>query len=100
MLEVADLQVRHGAIRAVVAAMSPERVFWGSDLTRLKCPYQQCVDLFTEELEFLSTDDKEWIMGRSVMEWLSWEPAAGASTDMPVGLGASVPGDRHPGAPA
>jgi hypothetical protein len=30
------------------------------------------VTLFTEELDFLSETDKEWIMGRGLAEWLGW----------------------------
>lgn len=63
----------HAAIRRVVDEFGPRRVFWGSDLTRLSCPYEEVVRLFTECLPFLSRDDKEWIMGRAVMEWLSWD---------------------------
>jgi L-fuconolactonase len=54
----------------VVDAYGPRRVFRGTDLTRLPCPYRQAVTLFTEELDFLSSDDKEWIMGRGIAEWL------------------------------
>ena len=59
-------------IRRVVQAFGPQRVFWGTDLTRLPCPYRQAVTLFTEELDFLSDTDKEWIMGRGIAEWLHW----------------------------
>jgi L-fuconolactonase len=62
----------HQHIRRVVDAYGPRRVFWGTDLTRLRCPYRQAVTLFTEELDFLSSDDKEWIMGRGIAEWLGW----------------------------
>jgi predicted TIM-barrel fold metal-dependent hydrolase len=64
----------HGALSDVVAAFGPRRVFWGSDLTRLPCPYSDCVRLFTEAVPFLSEVDKDWIMGRAVMEWLGWDP--------------------------
>jgi hypothetical protein len=33
------------------------------------------VTLFTEELNFLSAEDKEWIMGKSLANWLRWPPA-------------------------
>jgi L-fuconolactonase len=62
----------HPHIRRVVDAYGPRRVFWGTDLSRLTCSYRQAVTLFTEELDFLSNDDKEWIMGRGIAEWLSW----------------------------
>jgi L-fuconolactonase len=62
----------HPQIRRVVEAFGPERVFWGTDLSQLPCPYRQAVTLFTEELDFLSTWDKEWIMGRAIAQWLNW----------------------------
>jgi hypothetical protein len=30
------------------------------------------VTLFTEELDFLSAQDKEWIMGKALAQWLRW----------------------------
>jgi hypothetical protein len=48
-------------------------VFWGSDLTRLRGTYDEVRRLFTEELDFLSAEDLEWIMGRGVREWLGWQ---------------------------
>ena len=66
----------HAHIRRVVEAFGPRRIFWGSDLSRLPCPYRQAVTLFTEELDFLSDADKEWIMGRGIAEWLNWNMAA------------------------
>jgi predicted TIM-barrel fold metal-dependent hydrolase len=64
----------HPLIRRVVDAFGPRRVFWGTDLSHLPCPYKQAVTLFTDELDFLSTTDKEWIMGRGIAEWLRWSP--------------------------
>jgi L-fuconolactonase len=62
----------HPQIRRVVDAFGPERVFWGTDLSQLPCPYRQAVTLFIEELDFLSASDKEWIMGRALSNWLKW----------------------------
>jgi len=62
----------HPHIRRVVEAFGPRRVFWGTDLSHLPCPYRQAVTLFTEQLDFLSATDKEWIMGRAISEWLNW----------------------------
>jgi L-fuconolactonase len=62
----------HQDIRRVVDAYGPQRVFWGTDLTRLPCPYRQAVTLFTDALDFLATEDKQWIMGRGIGEWLGW----------------------------
>jgi hypothetical protein len=59
-------------IRRVVEAFGPRRCFWGTDLSHLTSTYKQCLTLFTEELNFLSDNDKEWILGRGIAEWLNW----------------------------
>jgi len=65
----------HPHIRRVYDAFGPRRMFWGTDWTRLACPWRQAVTLFTEELSWLSADDREWIMGRGLSEWLGWPTA-------------------------
>ncbi|MGB0627490.1 MAG: amidohydrolase family protein [Alphaproteobacteria bacterium] len=60
-------------LKRVVDAFGPARVFWGSDLTRLPCTYRQCVTHFTEELDWLSGDDLELVMGRGLSEWIGWD---------------------------
>jgi predicted TIM-barrel fold metal-dependent hydrolase len=71
----------HQYVRRVYDAFGPQRLFWGSDLTRLPCTYHQCVTLFTEEMPWLGTADLELIMGRALCEWIGWPAgqAAGAS---------------------
>ena len=63
----------HPYIRRVYDAFGPKRVFWGTDLSRLPCPYRQAVTMFTEEIPWLSAEDKEWIMGRGLCEWIGWK---------------------------
>jgi predicted TIM-barrel fold metal-dependent hydrolase len=62
----------HRHIRRVYDAFGPRRMFWGTDLTRLTCPYREAITLFTEELPWLSAEDRAWIMGRAISEWLGW----------------------------
>jgi predicted TIM-barrel fold metal-dependent hydrolase len=61
-------------LRHVIEAFGPRRAFWGSDITRVpaSCSYRQVVTHFTEELDFLSAADLEWIMGRGLAECLRW----------------------------
>jgi L-fuconolactonase len=61
-------------LRRVIEAFGPRRAFWGSDITRVPttCSYRQVVSHFTEELDFLSAGDLEWIMGRGLAECLRW----------------------------
>ncbi|MDQ8729206.1 amidohydrolase family protein [Bradyrhizobium sp. LHD-71] len=64
--------ILHDYIRQVHDAFGPRRMFWGSDMSRGSHSYRQIVTLFTEELTWLSEDDKTWIMGRALCEWLNW----------------------------
>lgn len=63
----------HPWLRRVYDAFGPQRMFWGSDLSRLPCTYRQCVTMFTEEMPWLAAADLDWIMGRGVCEWLGWK---------------------------
>jgi predicted TIM-barrel fold metal-dependent hydrolase len=63
--------LRH-RLRRVYDAFGARRMLWGTDYSRLPCPYRQAITHFTEELDFLSREDKEWIMGRATAEWLGW----------------------------
>jgi L-fuconolactonase len=62
-------------LRRVIEAFGPRRCFWGTDLSRMleHCTYRQGVAHFTEELDFLSADDLDWIMGRGLRECLRWK---------------------------
>jgi L-fuconolactonase len=62
----------HGYIRQAYDAFGPKRLFWGSDLTRSPCSYTENVTMFTEHLPWLRGEDKEWVMGRGLCEWLEW----------------------------
>lgn len=70
-------------IRRVYDAFGPKRLFWGSDLSRLPCPYRECISLFTEQLDWLSEDDKADIMGRAICSWLDW-PFDNANASMEI----------------
>ncbi len=62
----------HKHIRRVFDAFGPERMFWGTDWTRLPCSWREAVNLFTEELPWLTAQDKDLIMGRAICQWLDW----------------------------
>jgi predicted TIM-barrel fold metal-dependent hydrolase len=66
----------HGALAWLIGAFGARRAFWGTDLTRIWSlveSYRQCVTLFTEELDFLTADDLDWVMGRGIAQCLDWE---------------------------
>ena len=63
----------HTYLRQVYDAFGPQRMFWGTDITKMPCSWRECVTMFTEELPWLTTNDLEWIMGRGVCNWLGWK---------------------------
>lgn len=67
----------HPYLRRVYEAFGAQRMFWGTDYSRLTCSYRQAMTMFTQEIPWLSSTDLEWIMGRALCEWLGWQlPAA------------------------
>jgi len=63
----------HSHIKSIYDQFGPQRMMWGSDKTRLTCTYAENIQLFTEALDFLSSKDKEWIMGLALAAALDWE---------------------------
>jgi len=63
----------HPYLRRVYDTFGARRMFWGTDFSRLPCSYRQAVTMFTEEIPWLTLEDKEWIMGRGLCEWLGWK---------------------------
>jgi predicted TIM-barrel fold metal-dependent hydrolase len=62
----------HPYLRQIYDAFGPERMFWGTDITKMPCSWRQCVTMFTEELPWLPERDKELVMGQAVCAWWSW----------------------------
>jgi predicted TIM-barrel fold metal-dependent hydrolase len=61
-------------IKRCFDAYGPQRCYWGTDLTNAfdKSTYRQRVTHFTEELPFLSESDKDWVMGKAILQRLGW----------------------------
>ena len=55
-------------------AFGPRRCYWGTDMTNsfAKATYRQRITHFTDELDFLSEEDKDWVMGRAILARLGW----------------------------
>ena len=64
----------HEPVKRVIQAFGPERSFWGTDITRMPktSTYQEAVSMMTEELDFLSSKDLEWVMGKGLAKCLNW----------------------------
>jgi predicted TIM-barrel fold metal-dependent hydrolase len=62
----------HTYLRQVYDAFGPERMLWGTDISKMPCSWRQCVTMFTEELAGLSAEDKRLIMGEAICSWWGW----------------------------
>jgi predicted TIM-barrel fold metal-dependent hydrolase len=75
----------HVYLQRTFDAFGPERMFWGTDITKIPCPWRQCVTMFTEELPWLRGRDLERVMGRAFCDWAGWDlprDAAGGGRGM------------------
>src|SRR5436309_2204940 len=67
------MKTRPGMLGLRFALLQPHQQTWGTDITRMPCPWKQCVTMFTEQLPWLTAKDKELIMGRALCNWLGWK---------------------------
>ena len=66
----------HDHLHRIYDAFGPERMFWGTDITRMHCTWRQCMTLFTEELRWLKGADLDLVMGRAWCDWIGWDVGA------------------------
>lgn len=64
-------------LRRVFEAFGPQRIMWGSDLSRLRNAYRDCVRHVSEALPWLSDDDRADVMGRNLCRVTGWRPVRG-----------------------
>jgi predicted TIM-barrel fold metal-dependent hydrolase len=63
----------HTYLRQVFDAFGPNRMFWGTDITKMPCSWRQCVTMFSEELPWLKGRDLELVMGEALLAWWGWD---------------------------
>ena len=63
----------HKYLQQIFDAFGPQRMFWGTDITRMPCTWKQCVTMFTEELPWLKGKDLELVMGRGLCDFIGWK---------------------------
>lgn len=63
-------------VERLVRAFGPRRCFWGTDLSRMLgkygIGYREAIDQVMHHITILSDEEKEWIMGRAICDWLRW----------------------------
>ena len=63
----------HAPLRQVFDAFGPDRMFWGTDLSRMTVPYRDCVEMFTTGIPWLKGEDLAKVMGLGLCRWLDWK---------------------------
>ena len=63
-------------LQRIFDSFGPQRLMWGSDYSRLPCTYAECLEHFLYTLDFLGSEDREWVMGRTLEKRLRWPAAA------------------------
>jgi predicted TIM-barrel fold metal-dependent hydrolase len=61
-------------IKRLYDAFGPQRCHWGTDVTNgfARVGWKQRLTHVSETLDFLSEQDKNWILGRSIVQKLKW----------------------------
>jgi predicted TIM-barrel fold metal-dependent hydrolase len=61
-------------IKRLFDAYGPQRCHWGTDVTNGlgRVGWRQRLTHFTEAIDFMSEQDKDWVLGRSIRERLKW----------------------------
>jgi len=65
-----------GYIRQIMDAFGPERVFWGTDISKMPCSWTECIDMFGEHMPWLDDDARRLVMGDAFCKWWGWDRAA------------------------
>lgn len=59
-------------VRRVIDAFTADRVFWGTDLTRLRCSYRDAVEMMGH-LEWRDEKEVRLVMGDAILSWIGWQ---------------------------
>jgi predicted TIM-barrel fold metal-dependent hydrolase len=62
----------HKHYRAMYDAFGPDRLFWGTDITKMPCSWRECVTHF-QEIDWIPEADKKRIMGDALCDWIGWK---------------------------
>jgi predicted TIM-barrel fold metal-dependent hydrolase len=56
-------------VRRLYDAFGPERLFWGTDITRMKLSWRDCISVYTEHMPWLPPAALALIMGEAFLRW-------------------------------
>jgi len=62
----------HEYLEKIYDVFGPNRMFWGTDITKMPCSWSQCAQMFTEDASWLKETDKKLVMGQALCAWWGW----------------------------
>ncbi|MBI3468855.1 MAG: amidohydrolase family protein [Planctomycetes bacterium] len=68
----------HDQVKKLYDAFGPQRLIWGTDwpLVEQHCGYAKALTLVRDELDFLTDEDQEWVLGKTAQR--VWRPEVAA----------------------
>lgn len=60
------------AVTCLIAAFGAERVFWGTDLTRVPCTYAEALSVISDGIEGVDQRQLTLLLGEGIRAWLPW----------------------------
>lgn len=63
-------------LKRIYEAFGARRMHWGADFTRLTSTYPECLRHFQDGLDFLTAEDKQWVLGKTAAQVLGWPETA------------------------
>ena len=60
-------------LRRIFDAFGPNRMFWGTDISKMPCSWRHCATMFTEHLPWLCKPDQQLVMGDALCVRWGWK---------------------------
>ena len=62
----------HPFLKRLYDAYGADRMFWGTDITRMRISWRDCAAMFTDHLPWLSGEAQQKVMGEALRTWIGW----------------------------
>lgn len=59
-------------LRQIFETFGPERMFWGTDISKMPVSWRACIEMFTDHADWLKGDDLDLVMGKALDRCWRW----------------------------
>lgn len=70
--EAYPFPIMRGYVQRVLDAFGPERVFWGTDISKMPCSWRDCIRMFAEGLDWPDAESRRLVMGQALRRRWNW----------------------------